>query len=282
MLIDLVETSSLGLNESIRKVCPVCQEVNQRSFVIWRNEEGVFYKCYRDSCGVYGKVHNINLGFESRTSSSRLVQPPKLSTYDYPCVPLRDQEVSFFADQFEIKSGALSLLKVARNPVLNTFVFPLYDYYNNQVGVVDRDYQNKEGRPKTLSYWTDVTDCRVGWAPTNFRMLSTKPTNIIIVVEDYVSMAKVAVYAPLGLRACTLLGTSFNEATAVYLSSLVPHMVMCLDYDAQKTAMKHKTRYAPLFKSWTNWCLLKDVKDTPRAELEPQLDQIIQRIASGN
>lgn len=254
----LLEGADLGRNETKRFDCPFCNCQEKNSLTLYRNEYGLHYRCQRDSCGARRTLDKI-------PGSPKAVKR-KLKEYNYVLPPLRAKDIELFRDRFQLTFRDLKESGFKYNSDLNTIAIPIYDEYKQQVGWVDRDYYNARV-PKVIIYWTKETDARIFWTYNNFYWQYSKLVDTILLVEDPIS----AIRASKHINSVALLGTGLSEKHMLYLRKRFSNILVCLDEDAQTTALKYKTLYSSLFKSWVNLFFEKDVKDLEKGVLKAEL-----------
>lgn len=115
-------------------------------------------------------------------------------------------------------------------------IFPFFDAEKNLIAWQGRYFGSNKDYPKYVTY--GVKD-----------MLSMFPckegSKTVSVVEDTISAIKVSRF----VDTMALLGSHLSLKTANRLSRLYPHLIIWLDSDKYKEALKMSEQYAPLFES---------------------------------
>lgn len=140
----------------------------------------------------------------------------------------------------------------------NAYIYPMYDENYVLKGTVVRPYEPGSG-PKALTYLSDPDYDGMSWYKTVEGLASPS----VFVVEDCVS-------AYCGMRNTgkafvSLNGTHLNDKRMVNLLLNKWQVVLMLDADATKKAIKYSRKYGP--DSVRVLRLTKDVKDMTREEL---------------
>lgn len=258
------EAIALPIGSSMSIACPKCIndfEVQGRPSHIWkpnkscsisRNKKGLLYKCHRASCGLEGFTGSVT--FDNKPSKKKFT-PHK---YDHTTVPLSNTQIKWFSNKY-----GLYMVEVLKNkfrfcPERKSVVMPIFDYFNYDVGLVDRDFFNGR-KPKAITYWfNDVTKVHFprGWDEEANR--KDKP---LVIVEDVISAIKVNRYLP----CIALLGSHLSDDVVNHIHKFFKRVFISLDDDALNNSLKAKHKYNVLFDEFRVIHTPEDPKDmSPR------------------
>jgi len=258
-----VRVLALGIpvgSKSSHLMCPCCGggASKERSFIVSRSHNVLFYKCYRNSCQWNGVIKSIASDGDvtERVHSERRPDP-----YPFNTRKLDKEEIEFLQNKYELSEDNIVLNRVKHNIPNDKYVFPITDIRGMEIGLLDRDFRDK--RIKARNTWFD-------WKVPHLyfpKELHKNHSRRIFIVEDVVSAMKINQLDRVAV--CALLGTSISDATMLYLASLTDSITLMLDPDAITTAMRYKKRYSLLFKQPIGVVQLQaDPKDTPFKKLE--------------
>lgn len=245
-------------------VCPQCSEDwiiqgqplkwrPKRSMSITRTPFGVIYNCFRASCSKGGYYPMFHVKPPERASTGF-----KPAVYAYNLKELTKVQKQFFYLMYGLDSTEVEEAHFKYNPSKNTFALPILDNRGSTIGIVDRDFTGRR-EPKALSYWFhDVSKLYFT------KWWDTLQSSTVILVEDILSAIKVNRYYP----GVALLGTALNDDKIIHLSDYFNKVILALDPDAIKKAMKLKKKYEGQFESFEVKLLKKDPKDMSDEELD--------------
>ena len=259
---EVVESLSSQLEEGETKNirCPFCERDWQRqnrpihwsprvSMSVTREGHSLLYNCFRASCTsgrgavlLLDSLHKHRLKEETKAESRFTPRP-----YRYRTTALTEHTV--------LTPEELANQHVRWAVDRKTIVYPIFDIYGREVGVVDRSDTRK---PKAITYWfNDVPKIHLP-------LSSHAGADTIIVVEDTPS----AIVAERYMRSAALLGTHISDRVGELLRNNFRHMYLALDADATTKAIKLVRKYEVFFDSLRPVVISKDIKDMSKEEAD--------------
>ena len=243
-----------------RIVCPACGGGggNEKSMTIYETNDGsVLATCHRASCRVdtFLVLASANTG----RPPVRAAPPAKLMPSEYLMADrINDEEVEYIRDKYTYEYGR-HVLDLYVKKVKNGLVFPMYDALGAKQGAIVRPY---EGPRKALTYKISPEYSGMSW----YRDKRDLSISTVYIVEDVYSA--LAMYQQ---RRCSisLNGTNFNRDRLEEILTMQWRVVLMLDADATRKAIKYRLEYGPDVVGVAR--LVKDPKDMPKAELEDTL-----------
>lgn len=248
----------LGVGERSRHICPYCKAGHEKSFIVTRTSTGIYYNCYRVSCG-----HRGYIGSVTSTSTTAKVFVPKYQ--EDTTSRLSPALMKFLQDSYHISNtrAANQGFKYIRSK--HRLYMPVYNIQGYEIGSVSKslpvwtDKDTPDGGPKILTYY-NVNDSRLHFP------LGEMVGGTCIVVEDILSANTIE--NVLNVNACALLGTEMSSDKAAVLGKHFTNIVLALDPDATDKAIKMLHKYA-LYWGTSRVCALpKDPKDMTEQELK--------------
>lgn len=243
-------------------VCPSCLggHSSERSFTISMDSGGLWYKCWRASCGEKGFIPLLS------SWVGEYIPQKKRKLFTHETAQLNAEQKRIFFQKYEITFDELSANGIVQCPSRHSFIFPVHNFSGFEIGKHERWYNwwhpPLEGRNKAdyyteseapITYFPQWLDCL--WAPYSVRTLC--------LVEDALSAIKMNRIMP----TCALLGSELREDVFDELRKLpFDRFIVVLDPDAWKKALGIKEKYG-LYKDIEVRQLEKDPKDTPFTEL---------------
>ena len=246
--------------------CPEC--VRSGKLAITRENGALLYCCFRDSCGIKGKI------FDGGTSLDVLSKPKPKPKYTGHPVALDVEDFDYFEDRFGL--DASSCLNYLRKDVgRGSYVFKLVDRYGKSSGTVVRRHTWKgeiqppmdmstEG-PKTLTYSED-TEGLLG-------IYGDFSPETVVIVEDCLSAIVAA--QELGeftgdhVCAIALLGTRLNERQVAEIAALgAREHIVALDWDARQQGIELVKRWRYCLPNMRAAMLPMDIKDMPQGDVQ--------------
>lgn len=255
----------LEVGDSVTTACPECGRENK--FSITRDDTGLLYNCYRDSCSAAGYIGAT--GVAMKPGKGKAKPTNTLRPYDGDLRSLRPWERARFLvanglTQSDLDRGRWKWAERWFNPDKqryegNCYAFPVMDPRGSERGVVLRRYDGRE--PKALTRM-HTSGPLMSW------YVKDGDFSRVILVEDQVSALKVSRYC----TCVAILGTAMSHEAAREVSAMQPdNVTIALDEDAINTAYKIKKWYGLLFRTTTVVQLHLDPKDMSPAELHHQL-----------
>lgn len=246
--------------------CPYCSggQSREKSFKIWRNADGVSYKCYRVKCGVGGKISGVGGGLVETTEE---VTKSKLRPYTKPTRPLSDKELEYVWATWGLSEDDVSKQELSTELTTGRIVFPTFTKEGWEWGKQARAVDGKQ--PKCSLYWQSEYKERLHF-PRVFRRSDLSLSTTLIVAEDIPSAIRVAAFLP----SAALLGTSLTASQVEYLRDGFSTVYLALDADATEKAIKYKKRYGLMFDKFEVVPLTKDIKNMSHKELTELMQSI--------
>jgi len=257
----------LAIADSLRGVCPFCN-AREHSFTITRNEEGLLYNCYRDSCppedssGFIGTMPQNVLDVSSFKKEKKFRAKP----FKYPTtgLPLDMEEILYslygFIPVCKWDTGHFRLVFEARN-------YEGYTY--GYVAKALSGYTRWKG-PKSVNYF-DTPGPHLYYPPF-FKSPTVHlgpggylNTESVTIVEDCISAQKV--------NGVALLGTHMTDEQALSLRKHFNRLIIALDPDAAAAAQRIYRKYNLYFDNIRILDLDKDPKDTSYEEWNKKYSQ---------
>lgn len=229
---------------------------------ISRSSEGVFAKCYRAKCG--------KRAFISSLPTARMVSDKRKFTPKYFTAPLTDppgEILQYIDDMYEITPEELRYFGVKYCEERASLYMPIRDIRGYEIGGQTKALIKNTKYPKAITYFhNDVVKCHFA-LPMNGSWSDTA-----VVVEDILSSIKLSRIAP----ACALLSHDMIDEVANLLASNFRNVVVMLDPDATKAALRTKRKYSLLFRNFYVIVLDADPKDTKMEVLSKKLGNFLQ------
>jgi len=258
MLAEHAKLEAAGLPEgqtTQHSVCPVCYGGGNRekSFTVSRTPVGLTYRCWRAKCGVSG-------GTYAAPAADWLTERPrqrKSGEWRGETTALPDDVLSELLRRWSLSEGVLSQNRVRWDEASQRIVFPIYDPWAVELGVLLRTLDPSK-KPKTLIHWNDNV-----LPSAHFPLGDHKTAEPLWIVEDTPSAIRLARYVP----SCALLGTYMTDAALGLIKQRWSNVVMALDNDATHKAIAMQKNLSLLFGNFRVQQLSKDVKDLNEEEL---------------
>lgn len=243
-------------------VCPSCLggHSSERSFTVSMDSGGLWYKCWRASCGEKGFIPLLS------SWVGEYIPQKKRKLFTHETCPLNaDQEWSFWG-RYEITVSELNTNGIVQCPSRHSFIFPVRNFSGFEIGRHERWYNwwhpPLEGRNKA-DYYTE-SEAPITYFPSDRHIIQPmRLWRTLCIVEDALSAIKMNRLMP----TCALLGSELREDVFDELRKLpFDRFIIVLDPDAWKKAIGIKEKYG-LYKDIEVKQLEKDPKDTPFTEL---------------
>jgi hypothetical protein len=273
---------SLSYGQVRRGICPACGggDKHETSWVVGREPDRVWWKCFRAQCGNIGRTGGHNLAPAVQAELSRALE--RIRPYEGQLLPLEDYDRDYFWERFE----------VAMDPILaaasehDEYLFSVRGPRQELRGYVQRQpvwrgvpKALREGRrvdddgkpmPKTKLF-CHTTAATLAWykASTTVKEIGSRVGGHLVLVEDQLSAMKVA---QLGVRAVALLGNSLNVEGVRDICREQPDVVtIALDPGAEGAAQSLAKKWGLYWRRTRVVALEADPKDTPAGELLSEL-----------
>ena len=203
---------------------------------------------------------------ESLRSYQRVNRNFKNKPYNYPLQRINSQQFKFFNDKFSLNRQHVYDNDIKYNPALDSFAFPIYDRYGQEIGILDRSYSGRQ--PKAIQYWHNNNDNNTDLSfSLHFPRGLIEPGPELCIVEDHISAIRLADYK----QSAAIMGSFISANNAIALSKLYDTIILMLDNDATDKAIQQKLRYQNLFTQFEVRFLKKDIKNMTNNELEEYL-----------
>jgi ribosomal protein L37AE/L43A len=260
-----------------RTECPAC---GQRDFVVGRESDRVWWKCFRATCGIRGVTGSANLPTKLATERQRDVD--RLRPYMEPTYLLSPDDQKYFRTRFELFT-ALDHIRVTD---FDEYILPVRgpDYllrghvvrqpiWRGDVKAPrkgrDWDPDASKAMPKTKLYSQSVGSLLAWYHPSKNDLIAQELRGHIVLVEDQISAIKCA---EAHVTAVALLGNALTVAGVRDLCRLQPHCVtVALDPGAERAAHHLASSWGLYFKRTRVVALEADPKDVPIGELLSEL-----------
>ena len=261
---DLVLQEGAGLEDGERSkhaMCPACGGGRNReqSFVVTRHGRFLFFMCYRNSCGVRGKV----------TPNGPLLSEPRrrpVRRYYGDPVPLPTSSRQWLSRRLHLDERAMFVQGWRQDKVNGRTYMPIFNHTGVQTGCVLRSWIEV---PKAITYFEDGYDD----APKiHFPIQNTREGFVpLVLVEDIPSSVRISEFIP----CAALMGTHLAPEVVQYLARIgASRLVIALDADAKKKAIDMRNKYRLLFNQIDIMFIEKDVKDMNEKEFKEFIDRV--------
>jgi len=252
-----------GSNLTIR--CPFCMEDHEnqgrpldwtptKSMSLTRTGYAILYNCFRASCVRGRGVIHILDGLQRSAIAIKEKQEKRFvpKPYKYRTIPAT---VENLRSNTTLTQQELTEQHVRYAPDRNTVVFPIFDVFGHEVGVVDRSYTGRS--PKSISYWFNNV-------PKIHHPIGKYQSTACVVVEDVPSSIKAHHY----MNSVALLGTNLTSDCLMELRDMYDTLYIALDEDATSEAINMAKKYSIYFKEVRAVPLKKDIKNMNEKELQ--------------
>lgn len=268
-----LEATHLHIGESTRDIeCPFCPigDKEKGSLVVTRNSIGYVYMCHRAKCGAKGRITSSGAPLPALLSTK-----PEYTKYKGTLEPLRDEHQRYLILNYNITVAEMTANSIKWAPDRNAYAIPLTDVYGLVYGYEFKAYKEFSAHPDMYSkagkairhierentglYYPALVPEVYGLEPV-IRELGTR----VVIVEDVFSAIRVH-----RIENCVaLLGTNMNMLKAMELQENFEEVVLALDPDAYKMAIKIIANYGLYFNRFSIKQLVCDPKDMSEDELE--------------
>lgn len=217
-------------------LCPECGggHSKERSFAIRKEGGTISYRCWRASCGLYGRAFN-NAGILQEYSLPRIEEKQKLfgRPYQGAIRPVNADGEQYFEEQFGLAPADLAEGDIRYNPETNRYIFPVHSPRYEVRGYSLRTFDKNVTHYPKWDHYPNKED--INWLGWHIRPYVMHEAGPIVVVEDPISSLKVS-----RQFVCTYLnGTSLNyEKLAEILKvGRIKGICIALDKDATSKAI---------------------------------------------
>jgi len=260
--VEEIKLSSLGLgigeNTRVTK-CPECGVSGD--FSITRYDLGLFYVCYRASCGVRGFISSNSGAYQKNVKE----KPSKL--FKYETTALKEEHYNFFLSKYTLLSKTLNLHGLSWCETLQRIIFPCFNKEGYIWGYNARYYRELDHtnvgskKVKSILYPENTNACIASWS----RGVVTKP---IVLVEDQTSAMKLSE----DVSAIALLGHEVPEDLWEQISDR--EVIIALDADVSRKVGNILASNSLKVQALRAITLDMDIKDMPHHKYRLFLDKV--------
>lgn len=271
------EAESLPAGSTRRLHCPACHETDggKTTFVVGREPNRVWFKCFRASCGVSGIVGSANLAPAIAAEVSRAVA--RIRPYRDPIMPLSAStgDVVYFRERFEIDPH-MDIFTTIHDEYILPVRGPNFDLRGHvqrqpvwkgeprapRTGRTwDPDANEGKGGPmvKTKVFPVSTAPLLAWYSPAKDNLIGQELRRELVVVEDQLSAIKCA---QAGVPSVALLGNGMNIEMVRDIVKVRPHCVtIALDPGAEGQAQSLAKKFGLYFRRTRVVALEADPKD---------------------
>lgn len=213
-----------------RLVCPVCGggRGEEKSFNVFEVSSGVIgYKCHRSSCGASGRVMAVGVDAPSTSRKSNRSGPN--------IVQASEEAEAEYRKQFGLSEPIVHRDSFGRD----WFYVDLRKHdgfkYGHQYRIIDKA-SLRDGETKALTYKNEKY-------PLAFFRNSPYNRNLVV-VEDPWSAQRIANLPQLQMDSAAICGGDWLADAAQVCKGKYDEVILCLDRDAQKKAIKQALSHA--------------------------------------
>lgn len=250
----------LGVNQSIRTVCPFCNAAHETSFTLNRTEDGIQYGCWRAKCGKRGFIPSKAMQYDPHWHKKE-PKKRKPKTFSYDTVELPDELVEMFYVRYSITKDELIQNGFSYAPELDRVIMPIYNYLGYEIGQVARSYDPDITGSKAINYFSD------GKSHLHYVPQGMYRNGAIVCVEDIPSSLRCARFG----RAIAILGSYISHENILELAEHTGEVIIALDPDATNKAFKMRNKYRAYFRNFSIRVLSKDPKDMSDEEIQNEI-----------
>ena len=225
--------------------CPVCNggDTGEKSFIVFRDENGYGWVCYRASCSASGYTPDL-AGLHPAIDKQQRVLTP----YAGRTKRLTRAEEAFLRKKVGFTKVHLKISKVQRAADTARYVFPILSPSGERRGVVLRSWEMGD-RPKAVNR-LEKDEPSLSW----YLGHAGKP---LVIVEDIPSAVRMSLY----YNCVALCGCSAPERYINEIRKYAKDIIWILDFDAAKKSMQQMKTNRLLFRSNRCHIIQKDIKD---------------------
>lgn len=265
----LMIAQTLADGSVTRMTCPACLGGDKReaSWVVGREANRVWYKCFRASCAVSGVAGAESLPPGIKAELDRALA--RIRPYTRPVRPFGGVDRTYFWERFEVDVGEW------RGGLTDDdeYVLKVRGPHGDLRGVVVRQpvwkgtpkapRKGREGLPKTVLYPASSKPM-LAWYPHSVGF------SHVVLVEDQISAMKVAQQTH--AAAVALLGNGINAEGVRDILKVKPRVVtIALDPGAEGQAQNIARKWGLYFERTRVVMLEADPKDIPADDLAEEL-----------
>lgn len=263
----VIEGEDLPDGESMRTQCPSCAGglSGERSFVLTREDNYLWFVCHRASCGEAGRFRMSGPPVPSQR------KPKTRKTID-DAVRLPDGIHDWLCMRFQLDGEQIVRQGVQWSPAKQRVMFPVRGLRGDFVGWWGRHYdelftmdqQDLRGRPKVVAYYERPDNFTL-----NYPVGSLSDT--VVLVEDYVSMLR---FLQNGVYCVALGGTHLQDRAMVELAEAgFDKAEVVLDNDAWSKGIQIARQLSGLVPARPLY-VQADPKDMTQTQMQDILEKI--------
>jgi len=270
------QTEQLPAGSTRRVQCPACQggDKGETTFVVGREPNHVWFKCFRAKCGVAGIVGSANLPPAIAAEVSRAMA--RIRPYRNPILPLWFVDQEYFRQRFELDVTDSVIGGTVHDEYILPVRGPNYDLRGHVVRqpvwkgeprapragrTWDWDANEGQGAPmvKTRVYPCSPSPLLAWYKGDGWALDDWPYHGHLVVVEDQISAIKVA---QAGVHAVALLGNGMNIEMVRDIVRTQPSCVtIALDPGAEDQAQSLARKWGLYWKRTRVVALEADPKD---------------------
>lgn len=215
----------------------------------------MLYKCFRVKCQAKGFISSLPGTTRIDLPDKKKAFKPREFKHDLSL--LTDDVYAWLYNNYSITREEADYEGFRLETKYGRIYMPTFDKLGEQYGAVTKAIERRAGIPKTFTY--------------NFRDTSRihyprggiQRNEPLCVVEDILSAVRVSRF----VKACALLGTTINNEKISELRTISRQIIMLLDNDAFRVALKARKLYGFYFNKFVVLVPDKDPKDMSHEEL---------------
>lgn len=254
-----LEASDLRAGDRKYIKCPSCGR--DKKLMVGRFEDGsVGFYCFRNSCSLHsgGRFYETGAGY-AEVRAKRMKKT--LERYGGDLEPLSPGWKKLLKEKIGWTEEHLRIGDPRVTVDTSRVAFPIFSPMGIRRGYVFRSYSGET--PKALTHMEQE-------GPSTSFYRGPRHNNTLLLVEDIPSAVRAAVYG----NSAALNGTGLSIECAEEIAAHFKHVVIALDYDATKQALKLQRKYSLLFSTTDVIMLDKDIKDMPEDEIKRLLEKL--------
>jgi hypothetical protein len=265
-----------------RGICPSCHggDNHEKTWVVGREPDRVWWKCFRASCDNVGVTGGFNLAPAVKAERDRALE--RIRPYLGRLNPLEESDRDYFGERFALACDPLDITVSDYDEYMLTVRGPKREvrgYVQRQPvwrGVPKaprsgREWDPEADRlmPKTKLYCHSTAPMLAWYTPGVIYPERDARPQQLVVVEDQLSAMKIA---QAGVRAVALLGNGINVEGVRDICREHPSVVtIALDPGAEGAAQSLARKWGLYWPRTRVVALEADPKDIPKSELLTEL-----------
>jgi len=280
------QAESLPAGSTRRVLCPACQggDKGETTFVVGREPNRVWFKCFRAKCDARGIVGSANLAPAIGAEVSRAMA--RIRPYRDPIRQPLPADVDYFRARFEINLNDGTPFDAVGVTDHDEYILPVRGPNYDLRGHVQRqpvwkgeprapragrtwdpDANEGQGAPmvKTKVFPVSTAPLLAWYRPAPDNLIGQELSGNLVIVEDQISAIKCA---QSGVLSVALLGNGMNIEMVRDIVRVQPHCVtIALDPGAEGQAQSLAKKWGLYWRRTRVVALEADPKDLPATEL---------------